>query len=388
MSIGGVVSKKCVYLQNKFIGMMEIKRICFRLNVLLLCVFGAIHACLAQRFFYKGGNYEFSKDNPTELSLVSVDNGQEVVIPKSLQGEKGVYNVTAIGRQAFFYCDSLVKVSLPSSVVEIGDLAFATCVNVKEIILPQKTKHIGYLSFAYCSRIKDFIIPNAVEDIGSDAFYKCDSLVSVTIGASMKIMGRHIFEGCGELSEIKVSSIVPPSIFDDTFTDENFKCTLYVPIGTKEQYLLSGNWAKFRNIVEYVAPIVDLNDFVENDESDDIILPLLQKVSDEGKVYTYVDQMPEFPGGEAAMQRYIYDHLKYPSVSIENDVQGTVMVRFVINENGSVGDVQILKGLDTYCDREAKRIVQSLPRFTPGRQHGSPVKVWLHLPIRFEKNKI
>ena len=368
--------------------MMEIKRSCFRLNVLLLCVFGASHVCLAQRLSHKRGIYEFNKDNPTELSLVSVANGREVVIPKSLQDEKGVYNVTAIGRQAFFYCDSLVKVSLPSSVVEIGDLAFATCVNVKEIILPQKTKHIGYLSFAYCSRIKDFIIPNAVEDIGSEAFYKCDSLVSVTIGASMKVVGRHVFEGCGNLSEIKVSSIVPPNIFDDTFTDENFKCTLYVPIGTKEQYLLSGNWAKFRNIVEYVAPIVDINDFVENDECDDITFPLLHNSSDDGKVFTYVDQMPEFPGGEAAMQRYIYNHLKYPAVSREKGVQGTVMIRFVINENGSVGDVQILKGLDTYCDREAKRIVQSLPRFTPGRQQGSPVKVWFHLPIRFENNMI
>ena len=104
----------------------------------------------------------------------------------------------------------------------------------------------------------------------------------------------------------------------------------------------------------------------------------------EAKVFTYVEQMPVFPGGEAALQKFIHDHLKYPQVSLEEGVQVTVMLRFVVNENGSVGDVQILKSLDTYCDREAKRVVQSLPRFTPGRQQGKPVKVWFQFPIRFE----
>ncbi|MBO4487059.1 MAG: energy transducer TonB, partial [Bacteroidaceae bacterium] len=104
----------------------------------------------------------------------------------------------------------------------------------------------------------------------------------------------------------------------------------------------------------------------------------------DGKVFTYVEQMPVFPGGEAALNKFIHDHLKYPAVSLEEGVQGVVMLRFVVNENGSVGDVQILKSLDTYCDREAKRVVQSLPRFTPGRQQGKPVKVWFQFPIRFE----
>lgn len=104
----------------------------------------------------------------------------------------------------------------------------------------------------------------------------------------------------------------------------------------------------------------------------------------ETKVFTYVEQMPVFPGGEAALNKFIHDNLKYPQMSLEEGVQGVVMLRFVVLENGSVGDVQILKGLDTYCDREAKRVVQKLPRFTPGRQQGKPVKVWFQFPIRFE----
>jgi len=101
------------------------------------------------------------------------------------------------------------------------------------------------------------------------------------------------------------------------------------------------------------------------------------------QIFSYVEQMPSFPGGEAALGKYIADHLKYPQTALEEGIQGVVQLRFVVNENGSVGEVQILKGLDTYCDREAKRVVSTLPRFTPGRQNGKAVKVWFTMPIRF-----
>lgn len=99
--------------------------------------------------------------------------------------------------------------------------------------------------------------------------------------------------------------------------------------------------------------------------------------------FAHVEQMPAFPGGVVALNKFIYDHLVYPEASLENGVQGKVLLRFIVDENGSVGDVQILKSLDTYCDREAKRVVQMRPRFTPGRQQGKPVKVWFLLPITF-----
>lgn len=101
----------------------------------------------------------------------------------------------------------------------------------------------------------------------------------------------------------------------------------------------------------------------------------------EAKVFSYVEQMPVFPGGEAALQRYIMDHFKYPQASLEEGTQGKVMARFVVNENGSVGEVQILKGLDSYIDKEVKRVISALPRFTPGRQQGKPVKVWYTIPV-------
>lgn len=103
-----------------------------------------------------------------------------------------------------------------------------------------------------------------------------------------------------------------------------------------------------------------------------------------GQVFNYVEQMPVFPGGEAALQKYVMDHYKIPAVLLEEGVHAVLMVRFVVNENGSVGEVQIIKGYDSATDREAKRVISSLPRFTPGRQQGKPVKVWYQMPIRLD----
>lgn len=102
------------------------------------------------------------------------------------------------------------------------------------------------------------------------------------------------------------------------------------------------------------------------------------------KVYTVVEQMPSFPGGENALLKYIAEHIKYPSIALEQGVQGMVMLRFVVNADGNVGDVQVIKSLDPYCDREAKRVIQSLPKFVPGKQQGRAVSVWYTCPVRFQ----
>lgn len=103
----------------------------------------------------------------------------------------------------------------------------------------------------------------------------------------------------------------------------------------------------------------------------------------DNKVYSVVEQMPNFPGGEAALLEYISANLKYPQSALEQGTQGTVMLRFVVTGTGGIGEVQILKGLDPDCDDEAKRVVKSLPKFNPGMQQGRPVSVWYTAPVRF-----
>lgn len=101
------------------------------------------------------------------------------------------------------------------------------------------------------------------------------------------------------------------------------------------------------------------------------------------EVCTIPEQMPVFPGGESALLAYVAQHLKYPEQAIRDRVQGIVQLRFVVLENGRIGDVQIIKSLEPHCDAEAKRVVKSLPRFIPGKQGGKAVRVWYTLPIRF-----
>ena len=101
------------------------------------------------------------------------------------------------------------------------------------------------------------------------------------------------------------------------------------------------------------------------------------------EVCTIPEQMPVFPGGEHALLAYVAQHLKYPAQAIRDRVQGVVQLRFVVLENGRIGDVQIIKSLEPHCDAEAKRVVKSLPRFIPGKQGGKAVRVWYTLPIRF-----
>ena len=101
------------------------------------------------------------------------------------------------------------------------------------------------------------------------------------------------------------------------------------------------------------------------------------------EVWTIPEQLPVFPGGEHALLAYVAQHLKYPEQAIRDSVQGVVQLRFVVLENGRVGQVQIIKSLESHCDAEAKRVVKSLPRFIPGKQGGKAVRVWYTLPIRF-----
>ena len=102
------------------------------------------------------------------------------------------------------------------------------------------------------------------------------------------------------------------------------------------------------------------------------------------EVCTIPEQLPVFPGGESALLAYVAQHLKYPEQAIRDSVQGVVQLRFVVLENGRIGDVQIIKSLESHCDAEAKRVVKSLPRFIPGKQQGKAVRVWYTLPIRFQ----
>ena len=119
---------------------------------------------------------------------------------------------------------------------------------------------------------------------------------------------------------------------------------------------------------------------------DEVIVEKKEPVKEEKKeeIFRSVEQMPTFPGGEAALMKYISSHIQYPTMAAENNVQGKVIVQFVVTKTGKVGEVKVVRSVDKDLDREAVRVCKSLPNFVPGRQNGQPVAVWYTLPVNFK----
>jgi periplasmic protein TonB len=166
-----------------------------------------------------------------------------------------------------------------------------------------------------------------------------------------------------------------------------------------------------KNSVKFTAPVIkDDKDVSEDDElksqeeinnakgivsiatvvgGDDVngkdIADLKEVVTQvvEEKIWDVIEQMPQFPGGESELLGYIGKNLKYPVIAQENGIQGRVIVRFVVSKTGDVDKVEVVRSLDPACDREAMRVVRSLPRWIPGKQNGVNVNVYYTLPITF-----
>lgn len=120
-------------------------------------------------------------------------------------------------------------------------------------------------------------------------------------------------------------------------------------------------------VQEYVAPVRD-------DEEESV---------EEAQIFMVVESMPEYPGGEAALYKFLAENIKYPQMAKESGIQGRVFVTFVVERNGAVTDVRILRGIGGGCDEEAIRVVTNMPQWTPGKQRGKSVRVQYNLPVKF-----
>lgn len=103
----------------------------------------------------------------------------------------------------------------------------------------------------------------------------------------------------------------------------------------------------------------------------------------EAEIFTVVEDAPAYPGGDEARIRFLQENIKYPQMARESGIQGTVYVTFVVERNGSVTDVRVLRGIGGGCDEEAIRVIQAMPRWNPGKQRGKPVRVQFNMPIKF-----
>ena len=104
----------------------------------------------------------------------------------------------------------------------------------------------------------------------------------------------------------------------------------------------------------------------------------------DGKIYRSCEQMPDFPGGIEALIRYLSENIQYPPEAAKNKIEGRVIIQFVVEKTGEVGEVKVVRPISEELDAEAVRVVKTLPKFEPGRQDGEAVAVWYTLPVSFK----
>ena len=131
-------------------------------------------------------------------------------------------------------------------------------------------------------------------------------------------------------------------------------------------------------------------DYNEGSDEAEHVLKVNEKVVDEvppaveeTKIFEVVEQMPSFPGGDAALMQFLSKNIKYPVVAEENGIQGRVIATFVVERDGSITDVKVVKSVDPSLDKEAIRVLKSMPKWIPGKQNGSAVRVKYTVPVTF-----
>ena len=143
------------------------------------------------------------------------------------------------------------------------------------------------------------------------------------------------------------------------------------------------------NVVEDNVETESIEVNAEDDKAEEVVIaaPVEAPVEEEEEevIFVVVEKMPEFPGGQQALFKYLSENVKYPVIAQENGIQGRVICQFVVNRDGSIVDVEVVRsGGDPSLDKEAIRVIKSMPKWKPGQQRGKPVRVKYTVPVNFK----
>lgn len=159
------------------------------------------------------------------------------------------------------------------------------------------------------------------------------------------------------------------------------------PVIKKDEDVAPEDELKSQDDLAKTAVAIGSFDVKGNDEAAGEVLKAKEVIAQEKpveeKVFDVVEQMPQFPGGDAALFEYLSTHIEYPTIAEENGVQGRVIVTFVVERDGSIADVKVVKSVDPSLDKEASRVVAGMPKWIPGKQNGSAVRVKYTVPVTF-----
>jgi protein TonB len=143
------------------------------------------------------------------------------------------------------------------------------------------------------------------------------------------------------------------------------------------------------NVVEDDQEVasIEINSEDEKDKIVAVSAPVTTRAiveEDDNVVFQVVETMPTFPGGDAELFKFLSNNVKYPVIAQENGIQGRVICQFVVNRDGSIVDVEVVRSVDPSLDKEAIRVIKSMPKWSPGKQRGKPVRVKYTLPVNFK----
>lgn len=146
--------------------------------------------------------------------------------------------------------------------------------------------------------------------------------------------------------------------------------------------------AEVLNIVEDDQDVGDIR-LASSEETGERVevkfVPVVEVVDEpeEEEIFEVVENMPEFPGGPAEMMKFLSNNIRYPTIAQENGIQGRVIVQFVVNSDGTIVDATVVRSVDPFLDKEALRVINSMPKWKPGMQRGKAVRVKYTLPVMF-----
>jgi len=236
------------------------------------------------------------------------------------------------------------------------------------------------------------------------------SLVIVLIAAALAIIGPAMYKLAGGGQKVEQTQVTELSRLKNAEVKQKKKEPEKVKIEEVKPI------ERVKSSVKFVAPVIKKDNEVKPEEElktqdqlnenksaigaldvkgnddkegkvmelkENVVQPEKPKDETENKVFDVVEQMPSFPGGQGALMQWLGSNIKYPVVAEENGIQGRVIVQFVVEKDGSVTDVKVVKSVDPSLDKEAARVVKSMPKWIPGKQNGAPVRVKYTVPVTF-----
>lgn len=391
---------------------------------------------------FSDGTFKYKITSDKEVGIISNFDGRtqdSLAIPSRVRYNGKFYTVTSVGSSSL-QMSNVTAIVIPATIKSIGAMAFLGCKKLKtlsvdadnpnycavdDVLMTKDQKKLVH--YPTCKLGSDYTIPATVDTIAEHAFGNC-KLRSVTIPAATVAIPSTAFSGCLHLSTINVSdNNANYSSQDNVLMSKDGKTLLRYPAGKMDNaytvplsveqiewgafslcnlvslYIKNENikidgyaFLDCRNlstvqIPSKIVPMLKETVFADCDRLETINLDGDgQSISAEpykkgGRDYVFdtVEQMPSFPGGTEALLSWISNNLKYPVKAEENGVQGRVVCSFVVDRDGSIQDIQVVKSIDPSLDAEAIRLLNSMPKWTPGMQNGVSVRTKFTLPFTF-----